>query len=130
VRFLADHVDFYAFGGREAALQFLSSSQVRISLDTLPNYEMPAPGQQLARCVTVMRELGLDLIAIDLTQDVATDVGLKVVKVLVPQLIPISFGHQRRCLGGSRLYDVSVKLGFRRTPCTIHELNPDPHPFG
>jgi len=130
VRFLADHVDFYAFGNREAALQFLTRSQVPISLDELPNYETSTPEQQLARCIATMRELGLDLIAIDLTRDVAADVGLKVVKVLIPQLIPISFGHQRRCLGGSRLYDVPVKLGFRKTPCAMYELNPDPHPFG
>jgi ribosomal protein S12 methylthiotransferase accessory factor len=69
----------------------------------------------------------MDAVAVDLTTDELRDAGLRVVRVVVPQLMPISFTHRARYLGTPRL---SAYVA-RRTgaPFTEADVNPAPLPF-
>ncbi len=62
--------------------------------------------------------LGMETIVLDQTRP---DVGLNVVKVVVPGL-----RHMWPRLGPGRLQEVPVRLGWRKDPLEERELNPVP----
>jgi len=52
------------------------------------------------------------------------------VKVIMPGMLPMTFGHQyRRHTGFQRLYHLPAQLGYRDGPLTDADINPHPHPF-
>lgn len=67
-------------------------------------------------CVDVLRHHGLETIVLDQTRE---DVGLPVVKVIVPGL-----RHFRPRFAQGRLYDVPRRLGWVERPLCEEELNP------
>jgi oxazoline/thiazoline synthase len=67
-------------------------------------------------CQQIVEGQGMELLVLDQTRP---DIGLKVVKVMVPGLC-----HFWRRLGAGRLYEVPVKLGWLQQPLLEHELNP------
>lgn len=67
-------------------------------------------------CTECVEELGSDLLIYDLTRP---DVGLSVVKVIVPVL-----RHFWRRLGPGRLYEVPLRLGWLEQPVAESEMNP------
>jgi ribosomal protein S12 methylthiotransferase accessory factor len=76
-----------------------------------------------------MAALDLEVIAVELTLSDVADLGLKVFKVLVPGIQPIDFGVQWPHIGGRRLYEAPVRMGYRETMPMPFELNYFPHPF-
>lgn len=67
-------------------------------------------------CIEAVKKVGLETLVLDLTRP---DVGLSVVKVIVPGLRHF---WMRRAPG--RLYDVPVKMGWLAAPLEEKELNP------
>jgi ribosomal protein S12 methylthiotransferase accessory factor len=67
-------------------------------------------------CIEICRQQRLDLLFLDQTRP---DIGLSVVKVVVPQLC-----HFWRRLGKPRLYHVPVAMGWRERPLPAEQLNP------
>ena len=55
--------------------------------------------------------------------------GLSAFMVLIPEAQPLYLWEEYKCLGGKRLYEVPVKLGYFDKPKKEEELNPVPHPF-
>ncbi len=84
------------------------------SYSTLCGPSVPAA---LHYCLAQARQLGLEVLVLNLTQP---DVGLPVVRVIVPGL-----RHFWRRTAPGRLYQVPVKLGWRTTPLTEKQLNPN-----
>lgn len=95
------------------------------TLDDLPG---PPPGAAaLPWLLERMQRAGYDVVVVDLTTDEARQVGATVVRVLVPQLMPLSFAHRARYLGHPRLYRAPAAMGL-----TVHDevdINPFPQPF-
>lgn len=83
---------------------------------------------QLPAIVAKVRAAGLDVIACDLTTPDVAELGLAVVRVVVPGLHPLFMGHRNRALGGQRLYEVPQRLGTRSIAPGEPD-NPYPHPF-
>lgn len=73
---------------------------------------------QLQDCFARVEKLGHEVLVLDQTRP---DIGLPVVKVVVPGL-----RHFWARFGPGRLYQVPVKLGWRKKPLAEHELNPTP----
>lgn len=67
-------------------------------------------------CVEILGRLGLEVIVLDQTRE---DVGLPVVKVIVPGL-----RHFRPRFAPGRLYDVPQRLGWVERPLREEDLNP------
>jgi len=67
-------------------------------------------------CIETVKEQGLETLVLDLTQP---DVGLPVVKVMVPGL-----RHFWRRTAPGRLYDVPIKMGWLPKKNSEQELNP------
>lgn len=86
-----------------------------------------SPEQQLAALVARLKTLGHDVFAVDLTTDDLGAVGLNVVRVVVPTLMPMSPVMRARYLGHARLRDFAERtLG---TPFDPRSINPTPQPF-
>ncbi len=77
--------------------------------------------------VTRIADLGEDVVACELTTPDVAELGLAVVRVVVPGLHPLQMGHANRCLGGWRL----AALPHVRRPdgWSPDRDNPYPHPF-
>ncbi|WP_445627684.1 TOMM precursor leader peptide-binding protein [Nostoc sp. DSM 114167] len=69
-------------------------------------------------CVEIVKKLGLEMLVLDQTRP---DIGLNVVKVIVPEL-----RHFWTRFAPGRLYDIPVKLGWLSAPLKEEELNPIP----
>ena len=83
----------------------------------------PTPGNQTIRedmdtCLSLIKNAGMDLLVLNQTRP---DIGLPVVKVIVPQM---RIFWKR--LGKGRLYDVPVQMGWLDTPTEESEMNPFP----
>jgi bacteriocin biosynthesis cyclodehydratase domain-containing protein len=74
------------------------------------------PKRDVLACVDVLRRRGLEVIVLDQTRG---DVGLPVVKVIVPGL-----RHFRPRFAPGRLYDVPLQLGWIEHPLREENLNP------
>ena len=89
-----------------------------------------APGPDddpLAWTVDKLAQRDAEVIAVDITTDEARQVGMHVVKVLVPEAMPLSFVHSARYLGTPRLYRAPSAMGL-----TVHDeasINPEYQPF-
>ncbi|NES81281.1 MAG: TOMM precursor leader peptide-binding protein [Moorea sp. SIO2B7] len=69
-------------------------------------------------CADIVKQVGLETLVLDQTRP---DIGLNVVKVIVPGL-----RHFWGRFAPGRLYDVPVKMGWLSQPLTEKQLNPVP----
>jgi ribosomal protein S12 methylthiotransferase accessory factor len=76
------------------------------------------------------RQLNLDVIVVDQSTSETKRNGLYCVKVLIPGMLPMTFGHHlTRVSGLERVLRVPMELGYRKQPLTVEQLNKHPHPF-
>ncbi|WP_331452452.1 YcaO-like family protein [Streptomyces sp. SS162] len=91
---------------------------------------LPRPSeesQQLPWLLKRLSEAGCEVIVVDITTDEARQVGATVVRVMVPQLMPLSFAHRARYLAHPRLYEAPKSMGH---PVRGEDgINPCPQPF-
>ncbi|MBS4176535.1 TOMM precursor leader peptide-binding protein [Lederbergia citrea] len=74
--------------------------------------------------------LDLDVIVVDQTTPEIKRNGLFCVKVLIPGMLPMTFGQQfTRIIGLERVLRVPMDLGYAKQLLSIEQLNPHPHPF-
>src|SRR3989338_65321 len=85
--------------------------------------------QKLEEIKKLLKKKGLDGSLTDVTSKEAKEVGLRVVRAVVPGLIPIHFSEKRKPLGVSRLYDFPVILGASTARSSEATINIIPHPF-
>jgi ribosomal protein S12 methylthiotransferase accessory factor len=125
---LDDHLTFFSNASRLHEFGFLLNAPACENATSPPT---PARGS-LMRLRTALRALqqrDLDAIVVDVTLPEVLQAGLRVVRVVVPGLIPLTFGHRYAAKGGPRLYTVPVTLGYTSRSPAEADLNPAPHPF-
>jgi len=83
---------------------------------------------KLKTCMKILRERNQACYYVDVTTLDVEELGLKVLKVIVPDLQPLYLDERFRYWGGSRLRNVPETLGYKRAG-TQKRLNPIPHPF-
>lgn len=115
-----DHVRFYAEPRNASRTHFLDASREKRHVRDVPSLERPHLD---ALCARLARR-SVSAYAVDVTSPDVREAGLTVVRVVAPELCPLDVEHDARLLGGRRLYEEPVRLGFGR-----RRLNPDPHPF-
>ena len=74
--------------------------------------------EDVIACQQIVETNGMEMLVLDQTRP---DIGLKVVKVIVPEM-----RHWWKRLGSGRLYEVPVKMGWLKEPLQEHQLNPFP----
>lgn len=124
---------YYARGGDRGDFDFLLANGRRTSLAEMAG--TPVAGEareQLAFLIERLRTRGMEALAIDVTPDEVREVGLWVVRVVVPDLVPVSFVHRARYLGTPRIYRFwqSWRAELPAGPAVAEEnINPCPMPF-
>ncbi|TMC19402.1 MAG: bacteriocin biosynthesis protein SagD, partial [Chloroflexi bacterium] len=72
----------------------------------------------------------IDIVVVDQTTPEHAAQDFRCVKVIMPGMLPMTFGHPyRRHTGFQRLYHLPAQLGYRDGPLTDADINPHPHPF-
>lgn len=124
-----DHIRFYGSPERAELTRFLDASSDRRDVRDVPRLEGDDVGAQIRALAARLQARGASAYAADVTAPDIADAGLRVAKVVAPELCALDVAHDARFLGGRRLYRAAFELGLRATPLTPDELNPHPHPF-
>lgn len=78
----------------------------------------------------IFKQLNLEVIVVNQTTPEMIRNELYSVKVLIPGMLPMTFGyHLTRVTGLDRVLNVPMQLGYTKHPLTYEQLNPHPHPF-
>ncbi len=86
--------------------------------------------EELMRLVMQVTQRGHDVIVVDQTAPELRADNFFCVRVLVPGLLPLTFGHRfRRTRHLPRLYHYPKNAGYTDRVLTEADLNPDPHAF-
>ncbi|MBL0386966.1 TOMM precursor leader peptide-binding protein [Tumebacillus sp. ITR2] len=95
-------------------------------------YEQEPPadlGAELKDLLDCFARLNHDVLIVDESTPELERVGIKAVKVFVMGLMTMCFGHQYRRIVVDRVQNGPVRVGWRKEPIPIEEINLDPHPF-
>jgi ribosomal protein S12 methylthiotransferase accessory factor len=130
---MEDHSLLYSLPEAEERLAFLLAGDRPVqSFDQAfpPRAQHADLVRDLEDLLAVFRRLGLEVIVVDQTTPELQRNGLFCVKVVIPGMLPMTFGyHLTRLEGLHRVFNVPCHLGYAPRPLTVAELNPHPHPF-
>lgn len=135
VKAMEDHSSLYFLPEAFERLSFLYHSQREQSFqEPVGNFEYQLDSldlrDDLCRLIDYYLKLGIDIIVVDQTTPEHAAQDFRGVKVIMPGMLPMTFGHQyRRISGFKRLSQVPYQLGYRTRPLTDADINPHPHPF-
>lgn len=124
-----DHIRFYGSAERARFTTFLDASSERRDVRDITPLEGDDVTAQIEALAARLESRGTSAYAAELTAPEIRDAGLRVAKVVAPELCSLDVAHDARFLGGRRLYHAAFDLGLRAAPLTPQELNPHPHPF-
>lgn len=124
-----DHIQFYANPERAIHAAFLDASAKERAVGDVAPLEGEDVTEQIAALCGRLAARGVTAYAVDVTAPDIADAGLRVAKVVAPELQPLDVAYDARFLGGRRLYRAAFELGLRDEPATFDDLNPYPHPF-
>jgi ribosomal protein S12 methylthiotransferase accessory factor len=112
------------------AFAFYDACGDRVALSRLPDHSTGHVLADIEYCVASLRNAGYEVIVIDITTPDIAEVGLSVVRVIVPGLVPLHGSHLFPPLGVRRLSEVPYRLGWEERGWSPESgLNPFPHPF-
>ncbi|MDR7238110.1 TOMM precursor leader peptide-binding protein [Neobacillus drentensis] len=133
VRTMEDHGLLYGLREAEERLNFLLDDQRPLRTFAEEFKQPPANTDlkdDLQEILNKFRLLNLEVIVVDQTTPITKRNGLFCVKVLIPGMLPMTFGHHlTRVKGLERVLSVPMKLGFTKHPLSYEQLNSYPHPF-
>ncbi|MCY4516983.1 MAG: YcaO-like family protein [Acidimicrobiaceae bacterium] len=114
----------------ERNLKFCNDAIRAVRLTDLPDVSTGRPLGDIKTLVRMLDAIGHEVLALDITTPDVSDVGLRVVRVLVPGLVPLHGNHNFPYLGVERLHTVPAKLRWADDGWEpSSSINPDPHPF-
>ncbi|MEX5214664.1 MAG: YcaO-like family protein [Nitrospiraceae bacterium] len=120
------HVRLYTEHPSRRSAEFLFSSEDWCDFEELPDLSGNPPEEGLRRLVWEIVSRNHHVFVKDLTTADIKDLGLSVVRAVIPGLHPLFIGHRNRALGGFRLWTVPQALGYRGI---TDQDNPAPHPY-
>lgn len=133
VRNMEDHGMLYGLREAEERLNFLLDDARPLRTFAEEFKEPPENTdlkEDLQEILKRFRKSNLEVIVVDQTTPITKRNGLFCVKVLIPGMLPMTFGqHLTRVNGLKRVLTVPIQLGFMKKPLSFEQLNPYPHPF-
>jgi ribosomal protein S12 methylthiotransferase accessory factor len=123
-----DHLRIYCPQHAKVLAAFSWSSSDERDFAKVLDRDADSAEEALASAVAAVSDVGEEVIACDLTTPDIRDLGLSVVRVVVPGAHPLFMGYRTRALGGTRLYTVPQLLGEAGIEPGGRD-NPYPHPF-
>jgi len=122
------HLNFWCDHEHTPLSEFLYASKERIDFNEIENMSCGDPVQDLRTLVDSVDRTGHRVLLADLTTPDVGDLGLSVVRAVIPGFHPLFMGHEIRALGGRRLWEVPQRLGHRGIDRETGD-NPLPHPY-
>ncbi len=109
------------------AFDFLTDSTVVTPISRLSQPNLSTPRQQLRYLLDRLHTLDMEVVLVDLTTDELRDAGLRVIRAVIPALMPMSPTYRARYLGHPRLLAAQAKQE-QETGLAVN-INPYPQPF-
>ena len=122
------HVKLYTDHANRSAVDFLLASQSCTEFQELRDLSSGNPDQDLAMLSRQISNAGHRPLLSNVTTQDIRDLGLFVMRAVIPGFHPLFMGHHIRALGGWRLWNVPRKLGYKGITKETGD-NPAPHPF-
>lgn len=122
---LLDGATYMARREQASAFDFLKNSKTRIPLSEMRAYK--DEGAAFQRLMARMIQKQLDAYVVDISTDEAIRAEMRVVRVIVNGLQPLSFRYRARFLGHERLYKAPGLFGH--PAFSEAEVNAWPQPF-
>jgi ribosomal protein S12 methylthiotransferase accessory factor len=122
------HLNFWSDHANAPLADFIFASPERVAFGQLENPATGEPRRDLETLVSRVRAVGHRVLLADVTTPDVRDLGLTVVRGVIPGFHPLFMGHAIRALGGGRLREVPRKLGGRGIIPWSGD-NPAPHPY-
>jgi ribosomal protein S12 methylthiotransferase accessory factor len=129
VRTFDDHMLFYATHERAQRAAFLDGSDLRTTLAAARPLTGITPREQIDAVLERLERHGVSAYAVDVTSPDVESLGLRVVRVVAPELCALDVAQFARFLGCRRLYTAAFDAGLARAVLEPADLNDDPHPF-
>lgn len=122
------HLNFWSDHANMPLSAFLYESKERIDFNEIENRSVGDPIRDLQVLIDAVDHIGHRVLLADLTTPDVGDLGLSVVRAVIPGFHPLFMGHEIRALGGRRLWEVPQRLGYRGVDRATGD-NPLPHPY-
>ncbi|MBV9257957.1 MAG: YcaO-like family protein [Ktedonobacteraceae bacterium] len=122
-----DGASYMAGRERLPAFDFLLHSPRRRLLSEIAPIGTGDTRHDLVELLKRLKAHDKEVFAVDISTDEALRVGMRVVRVVIPGLQPLSFGYRARYLGHPRLYEAPRNMGY-----AVHaeeDINSWPQPF-
>jgi ribosomal protein S12 methylthiotransferase accessory factor len=133
VRGMEDHSMLYSLPEAEPRLHFLlegNRPMRAFSQEFGPTPKHLDLTEDLKAMIGKFLQLHMDVIVVDQSTPELKRNGLHCVKVLMPGMLPMTFGYNfTRLAGLERALRVPNELGYTERPLHPEELNAHPHPF-
>ncbi|MFH1827198.1 MAG: YcaO-like family protein [bacterium] len=84
---------------------------------------------QLVTILKILKKRGMEVVYVNITHPKIKKHGIVVIKAFISKSQPLYLDERYPYLGGNRLYEVPVKLGFLKVAKQESQLNKIPHPF-
>lgn len=129
---LADRGALWSFDDTVKHLDFLlESTKETKRIEDYEDRSEKTSVEDMQKIIKLLNDRGYSTYFIDLTSNVPNihKTNFKVVMTVVPELQPLYLDEHFPYLGGERLYNVPVKLGYLKKPKNQSSLNQFPHPF-
>jgi ribosomal protein S12 methylthiotransferase accessory factor len=120
-----DHLNFWCDETHLPLADFLFSPVEEINFSEIASLTSGDAAQDLQLLVDKITYTGHRVLIADLTTPDVAELGLSVVRALIPGFHPLFMGHRYRALGGKRLWQMPAQMGYN----SINGDNPVPHPF-
>lgn len=120
IKSFLEHAVFYSFPEHRKFWNFLIHGKLYSSRVINKNYGFKKDkGYDIETITKLLKNLGKEVIYVDITDKIVRKMGFRAVKVIVPEMHMMDFDYNTRFLGGSRIKNFSGKK----------KLNFYPHPF-
>lgn len=129
IKTLEDHSAWASIPENLDEFSFLIGNGQTLCLEDLQDYSTGNIKRDLEHCVATLRRAGSRILYVDLTTSDVIDYGIHVARGIATGLQPIHFGWGEERLGGTRLFELPLKLGFTSATLRESDLNPCPHPL-
>ena len=123
-----DHLTVAADHDRSESFHFATGSDIRRDFDEYESRSTDSVDADLETMVRLVATTGYRPCVANLTSADLAIFGITVCRVVIPGYLPVFASYRLRVLGGSRLYEVPQKLGYRGIARSGPD-NPVPHPF-
>jgi ribosomal protein S12 methylthiotransferase accessory factor len=122
------HVNLYTDHLNVGLADFIFASDVRIGFEEIASLDTGDVRDNLKIVGAKIQSVGHQILLADITSEDIRTLGLSVVRAIIPGFHPLFIGHRVRALGGSRLWDIPPKLGYKSISTESGD-NPAPHPY-